>query len=210
MPGVTISSPYGAGGGIVAPKVAERLGVPFLDRAISGIVAEKLRLSYEAALQGGETPSRMDRVLRLFAPLLPEVTGDPTGGEILTGASVRAGADEVMRTAVRAGAGAVILGRAGAVALADEPGVLHVRLFGDVIERIRQGAELGGFEYSESSRHQGEIDRARMAYVQRLYGRDPDDASLYDLEIDSTKVPLETCADIIVTAYRSLRPAVSP
>lgn len=207
MPGVTISSPFGAGGGIVAPKVAERLGVPFLDRAISGIVAEKLRLTYEAALQGGETPSRMDRVLRLFAPLLPEVTGDPTGGEILTAASVRAGADEVMRNAVRAGDGAVILGRAGAVALADEPGVFHVRLFGDVIDRIRQGAELGGYEYSESSRHQGEIDRARTAYVQRLYGRDPDDASLYDLEIDSTKVPLETCADIIVMAYRSLRPS---
>ena len=206
MPGVTISSPFGAGGGVVAPKVAERLGVPFLDRAISGIVAEKLRLSYEEAVKGGETPSRMDRVLRLFAPLLPEVTGDPTGGEVLTRESVRAGADEVMRTAVRTGAGAVILGRASAVALADEPGVLHVRLHGDVIERIKQGAELAGHDYSEASRLQGEIDRARTAYVQRLYGRDPDDASLYDVEIDSTKVPLDTCVDLIVTAYRSLRP----
>jgi cytidylate kinase len=203
---VTISSAFGAGGGVVAPTVAEQLGVPFLDRAISAIVAEKLRVSYEEAVKGGETPSRMDRVLRLFAPLLPEVTGDPTGGEMLTRESVRAGADEVMRTAVRTGPGAVILGRAGAVALADEPGVLHVRLHGKVVDRIKQGAALGGFDYSEASRHQGEIDRARTVYVQRLYNRDPDDPSLYDLQIDSTRVPLEACADMIVTAYRALRP----
>ncbi|HVU74481.1 MAG TPA: cytidylate kinase-like family protein [Mycobacteriales bacterium] len=209
MPGVTISSPFGAGGGVVAPKVAEKLGLPFLDRAISGIVAEKLRLSYEEAVKGGETPSRMDRVLRLFAPLLPEVTGDPTGGEMLTRESVRAGADEVMRTAMRDGQGAVILGRAGAVALADEPGVLHVRLHGDVIERIKQGAALGGYAYSEASRHQGEIDRARAAYVQRLYNRDPDDESLYDIQIDSTKVSLEVCVDMIVIAYQAFRARTS-
>jgi cytidylate kinase len=204
MPGVTISSPFGAGGGVVAPRVAEQLGMAFLDRAISAIVAEKLRLSYEEVLKGGDTPSRMDRVLRLFAPLLPEVTGDPTGGEVLTRETVREGANEVMRTAVRAEPGAVILGRAGAVALAAEPGVLHVRLRGEVIARIQQGAALGGYDYSEAARHQAEIDRARTAYVQRLYGRDPDDPSLYDLEIDSTKVPLDTCVDLIVTAYRSL------
>jgi hypothetical protein len=39
MPGVTISAGYGAGGSVVAARVAQLLDVPLLDRAISSAVA---------------------------------------------------------------------------------------------------------------------------------------------------------------------------
>ncbi|MHB8244651.1 MAG: cytidylate kinase family protein [Acidimicrobiales bacterium] len=39
---MTISGSYGAGGGVVAPRVAERLGVTFWDRAIPASVAADL------------------------------------------------------------------------------------------------------------------------------------------------------------------------
>ena len=40
-PVVTLASLYGAGGSVVGPRVAERLGVPFLDRAIPDAVAKQ-------------------------------------------------------------------------------------------------------------------------------------------------------------------------
>ena len=43
-------------------------------------------------------------------------------------------------------------------------------------------------------------DRARTAYVKHFYGADPADPRLYHLVIDSTAIPLETVAELIVTA----------
>ena len=42
---VTLSAPYGAGGSRVGPAVAERLDLPFVDRAIPTGVAERLALT---------------------------------------------------------------------------------------------------------------------------------------------------------------------
>jgi hypothetical protein len=48
------------------------------------------------------------------------------------------------------------------------------------------------------------VDAARDAYVQRLYGRSADDSSLYHLQLDSTALPLDVCAALVVQAYRGL------
>ena len=46
---VTVSAAYGAGGSEVGPRLAERLGVPFLDRAIPSEVAERLAIPLDEA-----------------------------------------------------------------------------------------------------------------------------------------------------------------
>jgi hypothetical protein len=48
-PVVTQTTVYGAGGSVVGPRVAERLGVPFLDRGILVGVAEQMRAPEEVA-----------------------------------------------------------------------------------------------------------------------------------------------------------------
>jgi hypothetical protein len=53
MPGVTISAAYGCGGAVVAPAVAEQLGMPLLDRAISSAVASQLHVTLQEA-EGAE------------------------------------------------------------------------------------------------------------------------------------------------------------
>ena len=46
-------------------------------------------------------------------------------------------------------------------------------------------------------------DKARTAYVRRLYRCDPADPSLYHLVIDSTAMPLDTVVELILTAARA-------
>jgi|ERR1700722_9297338 len=212
MPGVTISAGYGAGGSIVAPEVARRLGLPVLDRAISSHVAAQLRVSVQEAEGAIIKRSLPDRFLAVLAPLAGGVLGagtDCAPAEAVPApddaAIFRQQAEAIMRTALQTGA--VILGRAGGAAFRDEPGVLRIRLFGPADARAAQAATIESVDVPLARQRLPEVDRARAQYVRRLYAADIDDPALYHLQIDSTAVPLDTVAEIITAAYKALPPA---
>jgi cytidylate kinase len=96
--------------------------------------------------------------------------------------------------------GAVILGRAGAVVLADHPRALHVRLDGPEVRRVARAMQVEGIDEDTARQRMGETDRARARYVEKLYGRDPADAALYHLIIDSTVLAPDDCVDIVARA----------
>ena len=209
MPGVTISAGYGAGGSVVAPEVARQLELPLLDRAISARVAQQLHVSVQEAEGGAVRRSLTERFFSSLAPLSGDVlavgTDAPSGA--LTEAPdepalFRRQAEAIMRAALVSGA--VILGRAGAAAFQREPGVLRVRLFGPADARIAQAIRFGDINEPTARQRLAEVDRARAQYVRRLYRADIDAPDLFHLHIDSTAIPLETCAEIIVSAYRGL------
>lgn len=212
MPAVTITAGYGAGGSVVAPAVAHRLGFPLLDRAISARVAEALACSVEEAAEGGLRRSFAERFFAVLTPMAGGVIGgagpdavDP-GLPVQDGERFRAQAESILRAALPQGA--VVLGRAGAAALRDEPDVLRVRLFGPVHRRIRQAVEVEGVDADTAARRLPDVDRARAHYVRRLYDLDIDDPSLYHLQLDSTVLPLDACTELITAAFHALVGAV--
>jgi cytidylate kinase len=101
-----------------------------------------------------------------------------------------------------AGSGGVILGRAAAVVLGKDGG-FHVRLDGPPARRVVQGAAIEGISEEQARERLRAADRARTAYVRRLYRYDPTDVSLYHLVIDSTAIPLDTVVELILTAARA-------
>src|SRR5215467_14380640 len=151
---VTIAATYGAGGSLIAPAVARRLGLPFIDRAIPVAIAREIHEPLEAALAADtdQTP----RVARLLDRVLA------TSG-LFVGVTVspeqRGAIPEIARTEetlrrIAETTGAVILGRAGVFALKGMPGVLHVRLDCDVEARRRAAAERYGIDIEEATRMQ--------------------------------------------------------
>jgi cytidylate kinase-like protein len=202
---ITLSAPYGAGGSQVGPAVAERLQVPFLDRAIPTGVAERLAMPIEDAIERDEAIGASLARMTVWLGHVGHAFGAPA---ILPDAAeegaYRRATEEVILEHAQ-GPGAVILGRAGAAVLRGHPGALHVRLDGPVDARIRQGMEVEGVDRDTAERHIAETDRARETYVQHFYRVDARDPSLYHLIIDSTVVPLDACADIIVAAARARR-----
>jgi cytidylate kinase len=209
MPGVTISAGYGAGGSIVAPRVADRLGLPLLDRAISSSVAAKLHVSVPEAEGAAPKRSLVDRFLAVLSPLAGGVLGagtDAAPAEAFPApdeaAPFREQAEAIMREALAGGA--VILGRAGAAAFRGEPDVLRVRLHAATEVRIAQACAAEGITPEVAAQRLPEVDRARAQYVRRLYGCDIDDPQLFDVQLDTGTLSREACADLIVAAYRSL------
>ena len=202
---VTLSAPYGAGGSRVGPAVAERLDLPFVDRAIPTGVAERLALTLREAVARDESVENwLTRALLSFGQVGPVLAGAaPPPTELVTGDAFRAATEQVLHEL--AAQGAVVLGRAGALVLADVPGALHVRLTGPRDARIAQGAELEHLDRETAERHLEESDNAREAYVRHFYRCDPTDAVHYHLVIDSTALPLDACAALIADAALARR-----
>ena len=74
---------------------------------------------------------------------------------------------------------------------------------GPAERRAVQGAEIEGISEEQARERLRAADKARTAYVRRLYRCDPADASLYHLVIDSTAMPLDTVIELIVAAARA-------
>jgi cytidylate kinase len=201
MPGVvTISATYGAAGSLIAPRLADRLGLPFVDRFVSVALAHEAATSGEGLHETERTATPTSRLL-LYLARLPSVLGTPVPDlETLDREEkLRRESDEMLES-LGSTTGGVVLGRAAAVVLADRPAVLHVRLDGPADRRRAQAMAIEGIDDATAREHQGETDRARALYVRRLYGRDAADASLYHLWINSTLLTVDTCVDMLAVA----------
>jgi cytidylate kinase len=200
---ITLSAPYGAGGSQVGPEVARRCGVPFVDRAIPTRVAEQLAMPVHEALDRDEAVGISMARMTVWLGHMGQAFGAPAAlTEEAEELAYRNATEQAIRE-LAAGDGAVILGRGAAAVLRGEPRALHVRLDGPVDARIRQGMQVEGVDRKTAERHVTETDRAREAYVQHFYRVDPRDAALYHLVIDSTAIPLDTCAEMIVAAAQA-------
>lgn len=196
---VTISAAYGAGGSVVAPGLARRLGVPFLQRVTTNEddgtdpapCAEQLTQA-----EASSTP--VHRLLAAFTHGMPVgPTQSPPPVHVLE-ADLRDSAEDGIRRLAADGQG-VILGRAAAVVLGKDTG-FHVRLDGPPGRRAAQGAVIENIGKAEATTRLHRADKARTAYVRRLYRADPTDTSHYHLVIDSTAIPLDAVTDLILQA----------
>jgi cytidylate kinase len=207
---VTVSASYGAGGSRLAPQLAQRLGVPLLDRVVSATVAERLAVSVDEALAAEESIGSGLHRLSLGVAAARVIWGAPaeTAAEMVDNEAFRRETERVIWELAATGHG-VILGRAAAVVLRDDPRALHVRLDGPVPRRIRQAMAIEGIDRRAAERRLAKTDRAREAYVARLYRTDPLRPGLYHLVIDSTVIPLGACVELILGAARARQDAVS-
>jgi cytidylate kinase len=198
---VTISAPYGAGGAYVGPRLAERLGVPFVDRAIPNEVAQRLAVPLAEAVRHDESASSVfERFIRVLAPAGLAFGARPyLEHETVDEAAYRDATEQVIREQA-ARQGGVFLGRAAAIVLRESPAALHVRLHGSRERRVERAMALERIEREEAERRLTDNDRAREAYVHHFYGADPNDVRLYHLAIDTTAIDLDCCIDLIVAA----------
>jgi hypothetical protein len=201
---VAISAAYGAGGSRIGPAVAERLGVPFVDRAIPLAVAQRLDVTpHDAAAHDDQLGgSWIERMLRGF---IGGDAGMPYAlpPEIITSDDFRRATEEVLLAQATTGKG-VILGRASVAVLRDDARALRVRLCGPPDRRIEQAMRLGGIDRETAEQGLRKLDRTHAEYLKHFYGVDRDDPELYHIVLDSTAIPLERCVDLIVEAAKAL------
>jgi cytidylate kinase len=206
---VALSASYGAGGSRVGPEVAERLGVPFLDRVIPMAVAQRMDVPFDEAVAHDErmSSSWLERMLSSFVAL-DTSTPAPVVAEAFSSDEFRRTTEAVIVEQAQTGGG-VILGRGAAVLLRDDRRVLRVRLDGPPEFRVRQAMALQGLDEETARQGLPKLDRTHAAYLRHFYNADINDPGLYNLMIDSTSIPLGVCAELIVRAAESMAGAAS-
>lgn len=197
---VTVSASYGAAGSVIAPGLAERLGLPFFDRLLQDPATHRAediieRLSVEEQRQA--PPGRVVSNLGHMSAALGVPV--PAAADLNT-------RDQMQRTVeasikrIASGAGGVILGRGAVVVLAQHPCAFHVRLDGPVERRTAQGMAIEGVTEEVAHERQATADKAWTKFGQRVFHRDFSDSRLYHVVLDSTVVALPDCISLLATA----------
>ncbi len=197
---VAISATYGAKGSVIGPRLAERLNLPFFDRAIPVAVAAELAVPLDEAMAHDD--QSLFGVRRVLAMMI-QASG-PYGSQPLTAsdeaddAELEKQATELVLWRLAATTGGVVLGRASTLVLAEYPNAFRVRLDGPVEARIRQAMAGRHIDEATARKAQHETDRARNAYVRHLYGTTMTDLSHFDLCVDTTVMDTGACVELLL------------
>jgi cytidylate kinase len=190
-PVVTLFESYGSGAGYIGPRVAQALGVPFHPQAFS---SEEI----ENAMAERESEGLLSRV---FGAMGGEYVGIEGGSVAMVQQDKHDLVVENTRKVVEdARQGGVIVGRNGALILADWPAALHVKLDGPLRQRIERAARDSGIDIERAAKRQKREDQVRADMSIELYGWDPRETERYDLMVNTGTMDLDTCVDIIVQA----------
>lgn len=189
MRAVTISREYGSGGGEVAARLARRLGWQLVDHQIVAEAARQLETHESVVKAHDEHVGGI--ASRIFLWPYPTTAED---SQTYYGTLRRVVLEEANKGHV------VIVGRGGQVLLADQRDVLHVRVVAPLEQRIAYVVRREGVDKDTARKRVEEKDRARIRYTQTQFHRQPDDAHLYDLVINTAILNLDSAVDQICLA----------
>lgn len=205
---ITISAQYGSYGDAVAELLCDRLGYRILDKGLIRRLAAEAGLKPEKVINFSEDRYRprtlAERFLESGAPRSrnPVVWAEYGTRE----ARDHAAAEPVMRLlhAAYEMGNVVVVGRGGQVVLRDKPDVLHVRLMAPLEVRVRRHQVRAGLDVEAAREQVLERDRASAQFIRRYYDADVADPALYDLIINTGKLPWEAAAGLIGSALAAL------
>ena len=198
-PVVTLNGSYGAGSHHVGRRLADALGVPFIDQLYSSEHLEELEAESEG--RGG-----------LLAHLL-NALGSATSGLDNSPATwwrstdTEIALDNTAEVRRLTEGGGVILGRNATTILADRPNAFHVRLDAPPEVRVARAAEAGGLSVETARARLERDDRVRADVSRRLSDWDPRRADRDDLCLNTATFDLDTCVRMILDAREKSRRA---
>ena len=203
LPVVTVNEDYGAGGPYVAARVAEQLGVPYAGFAFSSEDLERASSSNPRVL-AEDTTGRSLRWLHRFSWPGIDVNVATASGDAQVGTQmVHKNIDEVM--GLVKGFGGVVLGRDATAILGRMRGAVHIRMIGEVEDRIERAMETYGIDREVAAQRQVREDRMRPRMSRQLMHWEPTDMGRYHLIIDTSHMSLDEAVEEVVAAVEAER-----
>ena len=190
---ITISREFGSGGRTIGREVANRLGIPFYDKELVEQIALESGFAPKFVEENGEHAPGTSRLSYAFSHQgVPGIMNGLSTADFLW--SIQCSV--ILQLAEQGPC--VIVGRNADYILKDRKDVLDVFIHADDEFRADRIVRLYG--ESEKSPHArlNEKDKRRKVNYHHYTGRVWGAASNYDICLNSSKLGVEKCADIIV------------
>lgn len=194
---ITISREFGSGGRTIGHQVAEALGIPFYDKELVDQVALESGFAPKFVEEHGEHSPGSTMFSYAFAPQgVPGVMNGMSTADFLWNIQCSV----ILQLAEKGPC--VIVGRNADYILKDRPDCLHAFIHADKEFRAERIVRLYG--ESEKSPHArlNEKDKRRKVNYQHYTGRNWGSAHNYDICLDSSKLGIETCTEILVNLMK--------
>lgn len=189
-PVITMSRLPGAGGSIIAQKLAESLNIDFFDSSIVAKIAENAKVSEKII----KTLDEQDR--SIFDEWLQAL-----GEHHLWSYEYLEHLVKVV-SAIGAHGYAIIVGRGASFILPHEV-CLRVLVIAPLEKRIDSFAQEHGVSESEAKKQVLLADSARKGFIRKYFGADMTDPMNYDLVINTKNLDLDVAVKIITEAFNS-------
>lgn len=202
---ITINRELGSGGRTVGEILAEKLGVPFYDKALIKALSKEYNLKPEDIERlKGQRYSWWSEFIKAVVigqswsrgsecPA-PEGEGDPN---LITTKEVFKSESQILRNLADAGS-CVIAGRSGFFVLKDHPNKLSVLIQASPECRIERVMERQGLSREDARKAIERVDKMREHYVSNFANTSRYDTRNYDLVIKSDGKSEEEIADLIL------------
>jgi cytidylate kinase len=202
---ITISRELGSEGDKIADLLCEGLGYCRVDKALLMQIAEEAGIDIEAVqeleksftkrarLVSGEMTSLYRKQASAFER--PGAIDDKTYAEVLV---------ETVKDYARAGE-ALIVGRGGQMILRDWDNAVHVRLYAPIEVRTSRIAQREGLDEASALRMVKQSDEQKRQYIRHMHNNaDWRNLKYYHLAMDTSRIPPETAAEMILLAAKAL------
>ena len=190
---ITIGREYGAGGRTIAKRISEILGIPYYDKDIIKLTAEKTGFS-EEMIHATEEQSMARTIMNWLMP---------SGAASAYDKAIMAQAQTIRKIAKEGPC--VIVGRAADYILRDFPNVVNVFVYAEEEDKIKYAMETFGESREQAVRRVHHSDAARESYYHYLTRGKWGDLSNYHLTLNSSPIGKEACADVIIAYAQKLK-----
>jgi cytidylate kinase len=194
---ITINREAGSGGRTVGSKVAEKLGVPFYDKALIQALMEKYHLTVE------EIENVKGRKHDWWSEFKRVVGIDTVGDSVINTPDMFNAAD-IFRREVEILKGiaepesCVIAGRSGFFVFEDHPNHLSILITAPLEHRIQRLMRKQGITAEEAKKTIEKIDVQRENYINKYTGTSRYDTRNYDLVINMEGKTEDQIANLIL------------
>ena len=194
-PVITIARQYGCEGHRVGEKVAEILGIPFYDKELISLAAEKSGYHPEALRQADEKAAG--------SLLYTLATGAGTLGGMMRhyDSPINDKLFIVQNDIIKELAEkeqCVIIGRCGDYALRDFENKVTVFIYGDLADRVRHISEVNQVSVSAAESLVAKEDKRRASYYNFYTGLKWGVPERYSICLNSSLLGIDGCAEMIV------------
>lgn len=194
---ITISRTYGSGGRVMGKALAEKLGCKFYDRELMRMLSDDSGIN-EALF--GESDEKLKHTyigtdtewMEDWGPL------PPSDKKYTTESNLFRLQVEMIKKLADEKEDCIIMGRCADAVLKDRDDVIRVFCYASHDDCVKRTMEVCGLEEKDALKRIAEVDKFRKAYYRHFTGNDMEDATNYDLCINTASMTVDALSDIVM------------